>query len=77
METNQTPTPNQPQFTQEQMLEEILKISQQTKNYMKWQLYITTALVVLPLLGVLVAIPTLMKSLSTLGGVYGSGGLLQ
>jgi hypothetical protein len=39
-----------PELTQEQMLAEILQQTRKTKSYMKWQLIITVALVVLPLL---------------------------
>lgn len=63
-------------LTQEQVMQEILKISRQTKNYMKWQLYITIVLIVLPLLAMAIMLPIAMKSLGTLGGIYG-GGLLQ
>ncbi len=75
METNINPVPKP--VSQEQMLQEIYENTRKTMNYMKWQLYITIALVVLPLLATLIMIPVLMKSLSTLGGVYGAGGLLQ
>ncbi|MCL5667304.1 MAG: hypothetical protein M1383_06060 [Patescibacteria group bacterium] len=73
MENNQQNS-NQPTMTQEQMFQEILKISRQTRNYMKWQLYITVVLIVLPLLAMAVMLPLVMKSLGTLGGVYGPGG---
>jgi hypothetical protein len=69
METNQN-------LTQEQILQEILENTRKTKNYIKWQLYITLILVVLPLLAMVVILPMVMKSLGTLGGIYG-GGLLQ
>ena len=42
-----------------------------TMTYMKWQLYITLVLVVLPLLAMIILIPLVMKSLGTLGGIYG------
>jgi len=68
----------QPQnFSREQeqaMLAEILKDTRRTKNYMKWQLIITVALVVLPLLAMAFAIPLLMNSL---GSLYSGQGLLQ
>ena len=70
MENNQ----NQPAKTQEQMLMEIYENTRKTKNYMKWQLYITIVLVVLPLLAALIIVPFAFKSLSS---VYGSAGLLQ
>lgn len=75
METNET-APNPPQLTQEDMLREILENTRKTKNYIKWQLYITIALVVLPLLAMLVLVPMVLRSISTIGSVYG-GGLLQ
>ncbi len=56
------------------MIHEIYENTRKTKNYMKWQLYITVALVVLPLLAALALIPMV---LSSLGNVYGTGGLLQ
>jgi hypothetical protein len=56
------------------MLKEIYENTRKTKNYMKWQLYITVALVVLPLLAALAIVPMVLKSLSS---VYGVGGLLQ
>lgn len=61
-------------MTQEEMLQEILENSRKTKNYMKWQLYITLVLIVLPLLAALFIIPVVLKSL---GNIYGSAGLLQ
>ena len=65
---------NQPQMTQEQILQEIYENTRKTKNYMKWQLYITIVLVVLPLLAALFIVPFAFKSLSS---VYGTAGLLQ
>jgi hypothetical protein len=79
METNQNPTESnqQPQMTQEQMLQAIYENSRKTMNYMKWQLYITLILVVLPLLAMVVILPLVMKSLGTLGGIYEPGGVLS
>ncbi|MBI5530446.1 MAG: hypothetical protein HY918_03010 [Candidatus Doudnabacteria bacterium] len=72
METNQP----QPQNNQspsamptEQMLVEILENTRKTKNYMKWSLYITIVLVVLPLLAALFIVPFAMQSLTS---TYGS-----
>ena len=62
----------QPPMTEEQMLAEILENSRKTKNYMKWQLIITVALVVLPLIATLAIIPFMI---STLSSVYGGAGL--
>ncbi len=72
MENNQTTS--QSVLSQEAMLKEIYENTRKTKNYMKWQLYITVALVVLPLLAALAIVPMVLKSLSS---VYGVGGLLQ
>lgn len=71
MENNQNQAQT-PTLTSEQMLEEIYENTRKTKNYMKWQLYITLALVVLPLLAMVFIIPFVLKSL---GSAY--GGLLQ
>ena len=68
MENNQ----NQPQKTQEQILQEIYENTRKTKNYMKWQLYITIILIVLPLLAALFILPMALNSLSS-----GYGQLLQ
>ncbi|MCC7356326.1 MAG: hypothetical protein IT410_01765 [Candidatus Doudnabacteria bacterium] len=70
---NQTPSEN-PSQTQEQMLQEILESTRKTKNYMKWQLIITVALVVLPLLATVAIIPFV---LSAVNGIYDTSGLLQ
>ena len=61
MDTNQ----NQPALTQEQMLQEIYINTRKTKNYMKWQLYITLILVVLPLLASLAILPFALSSLNS------------
>jgi hypothetical protein len=60
--------------TEQAMLAEILEYTRKTKNYMKWQLIITVALVVLPLLATVVVVPYVFSQLS---GVYGTSGLLQ
>jgi phosphate/sulfate permease len=60
------------EMTQEQVLAEIYLNTKATKRYMQWQFYITIALVVLPILGLVVAIPMIMRSF---GSMY--GGLLQ
>ena len=59
--------------TQDEMLAEILENSRKTKNYMKWQLIITVALVVLPLLTTLIMVPILLNSLGSIVG----GGMLD
>lgn len=61
-------------MTQEQMLQEILESTRKTKNYMKWQLIITVALVVLPLLATVAIIPFV---LSAVNGIYDTSSLLQ
>lgn len=60
---------NQPALTQEQMLQEILKYTKKTHNYLKWQMYIMIVLVVLPLLAMAFEIPALLRGLS----VYTTG----
>jgi len=81
MKTNEQPVPA-PTITQEsvvaeamtdkQMIAEIYENTRKTKNYMKWSLYITIILVVLPLLAALFIVPFAFNSLSS---SYGS--LLQ
>jgi hypothetical protein len=72
METQTTTTPAQHEIvTTEQMLAEIYENTRKTKNYMKWQLIITIALVVIPLIATIAIIPFAMSSLSS---VYGVGG---
>lgn len=61
----------QPQKTDRELLEEIHDNSRKTKNYMKWQLIITVALVVIPLLGTLIFIPIALKSLTSIYSSYG------
>lgn len=63
---------NPPVLTQEEMLREIYENTRKAKNYMKWQLYITIVLVVLPLLAMAFVIPSLLSGLS---GAY--TGVLQ
>ncbi len=66
----QNSAPAEQQKTDRQLLEEIHKFSRKTKNYMMWQLIITVALVVLPLIAALAIIPYAMSSL---GSIYGGG----
>jgi len=77
MENEQNPasieaTEGRQTMTEEEVLMEILENSRKTKNYMKWQLYITIVLVVLPLVAMVFIIPMALRSLTS---VY--GGLLQ
>lgn len=58
---------NEPSQSEQQMLVEILENSRKTKSYMKWQLIITVALVVLPLLATVAIIPFVLNSL---GSIY-------
>jgi len=55
-----------------QILQEILEKTRKTEKYLKWQLYITIVLVVLPLLAMMFIIPMVLKGL---GSAY--GGLIQ
>jgi len=71
METNQNqstvpqPVNNMPpKPTQEEMLLAIYENTRKTKNYMKWSLYITIILVVIPLLAAIFIIPFAMQSLT-------------
>lgn len=61
-----------PTKSADEMLLEIYENTRKTKSYMKWQLYITLVLVVLPLLAALTIVPFVMSSLTS---SYGS--LLQ
>lgn len=65
METQTPPAP----VSQEQILQEILENTQKTKKYIQWQLYITVALVVLPLIAMVAIVPMV---LSSVGNMYGS-----
>lgn len=58
-----------PVYSQDEVLSEILENTRKTKNYIKWQLYITIALVVLPILAMVAIVPMLMSSI---GNMYGS-----
>lgn len=69
-ETHQIQTPQ----TDQQMLAEILENSRKAKNYMKWQLIITVAFVVLPLIATVAIIPFVLNSLSS---VYGGSANLD
>ncbi len=57
----------------EQMVQEIYENTLKTKNYMKWQLIITIALVVIPLFATLFIVPFVLRSITS---VY-SGALVQ
>jgi hypothetical protein len=74
METNQNPSFAEasegkqvpvPTMISDEMLKEIYINTRKTKNYMKWQLYITLILVVLPLLAALFILPFAMSSLNS------------
>ncbi len=64
-------------MNQEEMLAEILDNTRKTKNYMKWQLIITVALVVLPILAVALIMPLVFNSLNSAYNLEGSSDLLQ
>lgn len=55
-------------LTQEQVLREIYENTRKTKNYIKWQLIITVALVVIPFVMMIIILPMI---LSSVGEVYG------
>lgn len=50
---------------EQKMLKEIYETSRKTKQYMKWQLIITVALVVVPLLASLIIIPIVLQSVTS------------
>ena len=73
MDTAQIPK----QFTpeeQQRMLLEIYENTRKTKNYMKWQLIITVALVVIPLIATVSIIPLVLNQLSS---IYTGAEVLQ
>jgi len=55
---------------QEIKIEQILKSVKKTESYMKWTFWVTMAVVVLPLVLMMFAIPTLISSVSSLTSVY-------
>ncbi|MCL5774670.1 MAG: hypothetical protein M1333_00495 [Patescibacteria group bacterium] len=65
MENQNPPAP----VSQEQILQEILENTQKTKKYIQWQLYITVALVVIPLIAMVAIVPMVLRSV---GNMYGS-----
>ncbi|MCX6796998.1 MAG: hypothetical protein NTX98_00775 [Candidatus Doudnabacteria bacterium] len=69
METNQN---QESTMNQGEVLQEILEKTRKTEKYLRWQLYITLVLVVLPLLAMVFIIPMVLRSL---GSAY--GGLIQ
>ena len=71
MENNQIQE-NKQTMSAEEVLAEILENTRKTKKYLQWQLYITVALVVLPILAMAVIIPMVLRSV---GSMY--GGILQ
>lgn len=55
------------------MLAAIYENSRKTMNYMKWQLYITVVLIVLPILAMAVLVPFALKLLGSIGSIYLNG----
>ncbi|OHA79964.1 MAG: hypothetical protein A2747_01950 [Candidatus Yonathbacteria bacterium RIFCSPHIGHO2_01_FULL_44_41] len=53
---------------QEELLQKVYISSEKTRKYFLWTFYATIALFVLPLVGLMFAIPALM---TTLGSAYG------
>lgn len=68
------PNQNFDRADEQAMLAEILENSRKTKQYMKWQLIITVALVVIPLLAMAFIIPIVFKSATS---IYNTSGLVQ
>ncbi len=50
----------------DQKLDEVYKSVNQMKNYFKWTLIITVLLIVLPIIGLLFAIPSYIDTLNTI-----------
>ena len=73
MQNEQTTHEIKTPVSNEQMMQEIYENTLKTKNYMKWQLIITIALVVIPLLGSIIIIPIVRRSVTSLYG----GALVQ
>lgn len=59
--------------TDRELLEEIHENTRKTKNYLMWQLIITVALVVLPILAMGFILPSVLSGLTA---AYG-GGVIQ
>lgn len=53
---------------QEELLKKVYVSAEKTRMYFLWTFYVTIALFVLPLVGLMFAVPALM---STLGSAYG------
>ncbi len=74
MENQPPPAPvsQEPTFVKtsedRQILQEILENTQKTKKYMQWQLYITVALVVIPLIAMVAIVPMVLRSVSNMYG---------
>ena len=61
-------------LTPEQKQDLILNKLAKTERYLRWQLYITVAFVIIPLIATLVLLPMVLKSV---GGVINSSGVLM
>ncbi|GEM_PF-6083661 len=61
-------TPNPP-ATLEQKIDELLKTTKSVQRYLRWQIYITIALVVLPLLAVSFLFPFILNTLTGSAGI--------
>ena len=55
--------------TIEGKIDAIYQTTEKTRRYFLWTLVVTLALVVLPAVGLLLAVPTLMATYSTLGDI--------
>lgn len=63
--------PNETQRKLEELnakMDEIVKSVRQMKNYFKWTLIVTIAVVVLPIIGLAFAIPSYLNQLNTITG---------
>ena len=74
MNNNESPLPkasSEEAMDEKELLKQILEYSRKTHNYLKWQIYITIILVVLPLFALAFVLPSVLKGLSAAyGGAF-------
>lgn len=54
---------------QQQKIDAIFVSVEKTRNYFKWTLIISVAMIVLPIIGLMIAIPMFLKTLQTPAGL--------
>lgn len=62
----ENPEQNFSRDSEQQMLQEILDNTRKTKNYLKWQLVITIAMVVIPFVMILIILPMILNSVGSI-----------